>query len=323
MSEFRKFLFEGLPVRGVVVRLTDSWQELQGRREQALPAAVTALLGEMSACALLLQGNLKFQGALVLQMAGDGPVKLAVAEARTDLSYRATANVTGPVPLLGEQGFNLADLLNVHGGGRCAITLDADDRPQGVQPYQGVVPLNDEQAARFTRLAEAVEQYMKMSEQLDTKIMLAADANHAAGLLIQRMPLQGEGNLETQVGQDAERAAELADAFPRLAMKVGTLTREELLQLPMDDLLHRLFWEEPLLHFEPAAPRFACTCSRERVGRMLVGLGRDEIESILAERTEVEIACNFCGAPYRFDAVDCAQLFQAAGSVAAPPGAVQ
>ncbi|MBB5204069.1 molecular chaperone Hsp33 [Inhella inkyongensis] len=321
MSEFRKFLFEGLPVRGVVVRLTDSWQELQGRREQPLPAAVTALLGEMSACALLLQGNLKFQGALILQMAGDGPVKLAVAEARTDLSYRATANVTGAVPQLGAQGFNLADLLNVHGGGRCAITLDPDDRPQGVQPYQGVVPLNDEQAGRFGRLAEAVEQYMKLSEQLDTKIMLAADGHSAAGLLIQRMPLAGEGNLEGG-GLDAERAAELADAFPRLALKVGTLTREELLQLPMDDLLHRLFWEEPLRHFEPAAPRFACTCSRERVGRMLVGLGREEVESILTERAEVEIACNFCGAPYRFDAVDCAQLFQAEGSVAASPGGV-
>jgi len=322
MSEFQKFMFDGLPVRGVVVRLTDSWQELQARREQPLPDAVMALLGEMSACALLLQGNLKFEGALVMQMAGDGPVQLAVAEARTDLSYRATANVTGAVPRLDSNGqFNLADLLNVHGGGRCAITLDADDRPPGVQPYQGVVPLNDEHAARFSRLAEAVEQYMRLSEQLDTKIVLAADAHSAAGMLVQRMPLEGEANLEGRVG--AEQAAELLDAFPRIAMKVATLKPEELLRLPMDQLLHRLFWEEPLRRFDPATPRFACTCSRERVGRMLVGLGREEIESILTERAEVEVACNFCGAPYRFDAVDCAQLFQAAGSVAPPQGSVQ
>ncbi|MBH9575482.1 Hsp33 family molecular chaperone HslO [Inhella proteolytica] len=322
MSEFQKFMFEGLPVRGVVVRLTDSWQELQSRRQEPLPDAVMALLGEMSACALLLQGNLKFQGALVMQMSGDGPVKLAVAEARTDLSYRATANVTGAVPRLDSKGqFDLADLLNVHGGGRCAITLDADDRPPGVHPYQGVVPLNDEHAARFSRLAQAVEQYMKLSEQLDTKIVLAADAHSAAGMLIQRMPLEGEANLEGRVG--AEQAAELLDAFPRIAMKVATLQPEELLRLPMDELLHRLFWEEPLRRFEPATPRFACTCSRERVGRMLVGLGREEIESILAERPDVEVACNFCGAPYRFDAVDCAQLFQAAGSVAPPQGSVQ
>ena len=322
MSEFQKFMFEGLPVRGVVVRLTDSWQELQARREQPLPDAVMALLGEMSACALLLQGNLKFEGALVMQMAGDGPVQLAVAEARTDLSYRATAKVTGAVPRLDSSGqFNLADLLNVHGGGRCAITLDADDRPPGVQPYQGVVPLNDEHAARFSRLAEAVEQYMRLSEQLDTKIVLAADAHSAAGMLVQRMPLEGEANLEGRVG--AEQAAELLAAFPRIAMKVATLKPEELLGLPMDQLLHRLFWEEPLRRFDPATPRFACTCSRERVGRMLVGLGREEIESILAERAEVEVACNFCGAPYRFDAVDCAQLFQAAGSVVPPQGSVQ
>ncbi|MBH9552894.1 Hsp33 family molecular chaperone HslO [Inhella gelatinilytica] len=322
MSEFQKFLFEGLPVRGVAVRLTDGWRDMQARRSEPLPEAVTTLLGEMSACALLLQGNLKFQGALVLQMAGDGPVKLAVAEARTELTYRATATVTAAVPRLDSQGqFDLADLLNVHGGGRCAITLDADDRPSGVPPYQGVVPLNDEQAARFSRLAQAVEQYMRLSEQLDTKIVLAADAHSAAGLMIQRMPLSGEGNLEGHLG--AERAAELEDAFPRLAMKVETLKSEELLGLPIQEVLHRLFWEEPLRVFEPATPRFACTCSRERVGRMLVGLGREEIESILAERADVEIACNFCGHPYRFDAVDCAQLFQTGGGVSAAPSGLQ
>lgn len=313
MSDFQKFLFEGLPVRGMVVRLTDSWQTLQARRAEALAPEVMALLGEMSACALLLQGNLKFDGALVMQMAGDGPVKLAVAEARTDLSYRATANVVGPVP----QGAHLADLLNVHGGGRCAITLDPVGRPPGVQPYQGVVPLNDPEARRFTRLQDAVTYYMKMSEQLDTHIVLAADADAAAGILIQRLPLEGEGNLEGQMG--AERAAELEDAFPRIAMKVGTITPQELLRLPIDTLLHRLFWEEPLRRFDPAVPRFACTCSRERVGRMLVGLGREEIDDILAERGDVEISCHFCGAPYRFDAVDCAQLFETGGGVEPPP----
>jgi molecular chaperone Hsp33 len=313
MSDFQKFLFEGLPVRGMVVRLTDSWQTLLSRREVALPPEVMNLLGEMSACALLLQGNLKFEGSLILQMAGDGPVKLAVAEARTDLSYRATANVVGPVP----HGANLADLLNVHGGGRCAITLDPSDRPTGVQPYQGVVPLNDAEARRFSRLEQAVEHYMKMSEQLDTKIVLAANADGAAGMLIQRMPLEGEGNLEGRFG--AERALELEDAFPRIAMKVATLKPEELLGLPMEQLLHRLFWEEPLRRFDPSEPTFRCTCSRERVGRMMVGLGRDEVDSILAERGDVEIACNFCGAPYRFDAVDCAQLFQTEGGVAPPP----
>lgn len=317
MSDYQKFLFEGLPVRGAVVRLTDSWQTLQSRREGSLPDPVLALLGEMSACALLLQGSLKFEGTLVMQVAGDGPVKLAVAEARTGLSYRATAQVVAAVPAQAQ----LADMLNVHGGGRCAITLDAADRPPGVQPYQGVVPLSDEQARRFAHLAEAVEQYMRLSEQIDTKLVLAADAERAAGLLVQRMPLEGEANLVAQA--DEARRAELEDAFPRIAMKVATLQREELLRLPVDILLHRLFWEEPLRRFDPGVPQFVCTCSRERVGRMLVGLGAEEVDSILAERGEVEIGCQFCGAPYRFDAVDVSQLFQGDGGVRPAPSALQ
>lgn len=317
MSDFHQFLFEGLPVRGMLVRLTDSWQRLQGRRAQPLPAAVTELLGEMSACALLLQSNLKFDGALILQMQGDGPVKLAVAEARTGLLYRATAKVLAEV----EPGATLAAMLNQHGRGRCAITLDPTVRPPGHQAYQGVVPLQGGDSQPFVRLAQAVEQYMKLSEQLDTKLVLAASADTAAGLLIQRLPLEGEGNLEQALS--ADQLDELADAFPRIALKAGTLSRDELLSLPVDTLLHRLFWEEPLRRYEPGVPRFACTCSRERVGRMLVNLGREEVESVLLERGDVEIGCDFCGAQYRFDPVDCAQLFATAGSVQSAQGGLQ
>ena len=307
MSDFQKFLFEGLPVRGMVVRLTDSWQTLQSRRQEALPEPVTRLLGEMSAAALLLQSNLKFDGALILQMAGDGPVKLAVAEARTGLLYRATATLRGEVP--GDAAF--ADLLNLRGQGRCAITLDPADRPPGVQPYQGVVPLNGDDGLPLRNLAEAIEHYMSKSEQLQTKVVLAANADSAAGILIQRMPLQGEANLGGTL--TLEQQLELDDAFPRIAMKTATLKPEELLHLPLETLLHRLFWEENLRRYDPAVPRFACTCSRERVGRMLVNLGRPEVDSILAELGQVEIGCDFCGAHYRFDAVDAAQLFADGG----------
>jgi len=317
MSNFQKFLFEGLPVRGMLVRLTDSWQTLQGRRAEALPAELMQLLGEMSACALLLQSNLKFDGALILQVAGDGPVRLAVAEARTGLLYRATAKLAGPVPA----GAGLAEMLNVHGQGRCAITLDPADRPPGVQPYQGVVPLNSDDGRPFARLAEAVEHYMRKSEQLDTKVVLAANAETAAGILIQRLPLEGEGNLEGQLSP--EQQAEIADAFPRIAMKAATLKDEELLELPIETILHRLFWEEQLRRYEPGTPRFSCNCSRERVGRMLVNLGREEVDSVLAEQGQVEIGCDFCGAQYRFDPVDAAQLFLADGSVQAAQGGVQ
>lgn len=317
MSDFQKFLFEGLPVRGMLVRLTDSWQTLQSRREQPMPPAVMRLLGEMSACALLLQSNLKFDGALILQVQGDGPVKLAVAEARNGLAYRATAQVRGTVAAEAD----LAAMVNPLGQGRCALTLDPSDRQRGVQPYQGVVALQDDAGRPFPRLAQAVEHYMKQSEQLDTRLVLAANAEVAAGLLIQRLPLQGEANLAGQLS--AEQQLELEDAFPRIALKAATLSDVELLELPIDTLLHRLFWEEELRRYDPGVPRFSCNCSRERVGGMLVRLGRDEVESVLAERGEVEIGCEFCGAKYRFDPVDCAQLFAAAGSVRPPAQGLQ
>jgi molecular chaperone Hsp33 len=317
MSEFQKFLFEGLPVRGMLVKLTDSWQTLQGRRAEALPAPVMRLLGELSACALLMQSNLKFDGALIIQIAGDGPVKLAVAEARNGLLYRATAKMQGEV--LDDAAF--ADLVNLRGQGRCAITLDPSDRPPGVEPYQGVVQLNDDDGLPLRDLAAAIEHYMAKSEQLDTKVVLAADAQTAAGALIQRLPLQGEGNLEGQL--TPEQQEEIADAYPRIAMKTATLKAEELLGLSTDTILHRLFWEEQLRRYEPGTPRFECTCSRERVGRMLVNLGREEVDSVLAEQGQVEIGCDFCGAQYRFDAVDSAQLFVTAGSVQAAQGGLQ
>ena len=136
----------------------------------------------------------------------------------------------------------------------------------------------------------------------------------AAGLLIQRMPVQGEGNLE---GAGAARRNEddigLSDAFNRIALLAGTLTRDELLTLDAQTLLHRLFWEEKVIRFEPQTPRFACTCSRERVSNMIRGLGAAEADGILAERGEIEVACDFCGQQYRYDAVDAARIFTAPG----------
>jgi molecular chaperone Hsp33 len=304
MSELHKFLFEGLPVRGMLVRLTESWRELLSRREpgQEYPPELWELLGQMSAAAVLMQANIKFNGALVLQIFGDGPVKLAVAEAQHDMSYRATAKCIGElVP-----GVDLPGMVNVRGQGRCAITLDPKDKLPGQQPYQGVVPLHGDQRQPLHKLSEVLEHYMLQSEQLDTKLVLAANGDIAAGLLIQRMPVEGEGNLE---GRKNEDDIGLSEDFNRIGMLAATLTAEELLTLDADTILRRLFWEETLTRFEPQVPRFACTCSRERVGQMLRGLGRDEADSVLAERGEIEIGCDFCGRHYRFDAVDVGALF--------------
>ena len=197
MSELHKFLFEGLPVRGMLVRLTDGWQEALRRRESgtAFDAPLRRLLGEMTAAGVLMQGNIKFNGAVVMQIFGEGPVKLAVTEVQSDLSFRSTAKLVGELPATDNGHLPIEAMVNVNGKGRCAITLDPKDRLPGQQPYQGVVPLNDE-AGPLHSLSAVLEQYMARSEQLDTKIILAANDQIAAGLFIQRVPLEGQANLE-------------------------------------------------------------------------------------------------------------------------------
>jgi molecular chaperone Hsp33 len=322
VSELHKFLFEGLPVRGMIVRLTDAWTEILRRRAGsntgAYPLPVQALLGEMAAAGVLMQSNIKFHGSLIMQVFGDGPVKLAVAEIQSDLSLRATATLKGEVPA--EAG--LSAMLNVHGQGRCAITLDPKDRLPGQQPYQGVVPLADAQNKKLNTLSEALQHYMRQSEQLETTLVLAADDKVAAGLLIQRLPVEGMANLAGQQPGEAELyEAELYEHYNRIATLAASLKREELLTLDIETILRRLFWEEKLQRFEPmageTAPRFACTCSRDRVARMIQGLGEIEAKEILAERGVIMVDCEFCGANYRFDAIDAAQLFTTPG--AQPP----
>ncbi len=304
MSELTKFIFEGLPVRGMLVRLTGAWREVLQRR-RALgehPPEVRHLLGEMSAAGVLMQASIQFKGALILQIHGDGPVRLAVAEVQTDLAFRATAKVVGEVPA----DADLADMLNQHGKGRCAITLDPHDRQPGQQPYQGVVPLHGDRREPLHQVQQVLEHYMLQSEQLDTRLVLAANDDLAAGLLIQRLPVQGAGNLE---GRRNEDDIGLSEDYNRIAMLAATLTREELLTLSRDQILHRLFWQETIRRFDPLEPRFACTCSRQRVRNMLRGLGREESESLIHERGQVEVGCDFCGEQYRFDAVDVGEMF--------------
>ena len=318
MSELHKFLFDGLPVRGMVVRLTDAWTELLARRAGntetgAYAPPVAELLGEMAAAGVLMQSNIKFNGALVLQVFGDGPVKLAVAEVRSDLGLRATATVAGELPVDAQ----LPDMVNVGGVGRCAITLDPQDRRPGQQPYQGVVPLHGDRGEKLHRLSDVLQHYMLQSEQLDTTLVLAANDQVAAGLLIQRMPIKGEGNLGAMTAAENEDAIGRSEDYNRIATLAASLTREELLTLDVDTILRRLFWEEKLLRFAPRqgpdGPRFSCTCSRERVGNMLRNLGAEEVESILAERGNVEVGCEYCGQQYHFDPVDAAQLFTEPG----------
>ncbi|MDO9271719.1 MAG: Hsp33 family molecular chaperone HslO [Rugosibacter sp.] len=313
MSELHKFLFEGLPVRGMLVRLTDGWQEILRRREVvgAFDAPLRRLLGEMTAAGVLMQANIKFNGAVVIQIFGDGPVKVAITEVQPDLSFRTTAKVVGDVPATDNGRLPLEVMVNVHGQGRCAITLDPKDRQPGQHPYQGVVSLHDDHKAPLHEFSQVLEHYMLQSEQLDTKLILAANDEVATGLLIQRLPIEGDGNLAADTSHEDEIG--LNEHYNRIAHLASTLSQDELLTLDAETILRRLFWEEEVRYFAPQegsmGPYFACTCARERVASMLRNLGQPEIESIIAEQGQVDIGCDFCGQHYQFDPVDAANLF--------------
>ncbi|MDR2991047.1 MAG: Hsp33 family molecular chaperone HslO, partial [Burkholderiaceae bacterium] len=285
MSELHKFLFDGLPVRGALVRITDGWQEVLRRRAAntqtgAWPQPVVELVGEMAAAGVLLQDSIAFNGALVLQIFGDGPVKVAVAEVLPDLCFRATATLTGAVA----PDAPLSSLVNTQGQGRCAITLDPAGRLPGQQPYQGIAPLVDEHGHKLESLAAIIGHYMRQSEQIDTALVLAADERAACGLLIQRLPEQGEKNLAHGLVAQADED----EHFRRIAVLAQSLRREELLTLDADAILHRLFWQERVTRFTPLTgdrgPRFACSCSREGMTAMLRALGEDEVRDVLRER---------------------------------------
>jgi len=291
----QKFIFDNAAVRGELVEISDTWREIQARH--AYPKAVRAVLGEMVAAGALLSANLKFNGAIVMQIHGDGPVRLLVVECDADLRMRATAKLAPDVEIADDA--TLGQLFNVNGKGRFVITLDPADKVPGQQPYQGVVPLDGDD------MATVIENYMLRSEQMDTRLWLAADDQVARGLLLQKLPRHS--GKDDQVKQATE--AEDLETWNRAAMLGQTVKREELLSTDISTLLHRLFWEETIRVFDPVHPQFHCSCNREKVGNMLKMLGQEEVESALAELGELGINCDFCGKHYAFDKVDCAQLF--------------
>jgi len=299
----KKYLFEDRSVRLQAVSLDSSWQAVLAHH--ALTPAVARLLGELVAASTLLAANLKFEGSLVLQLQGDGPIALIVVECRADLSLRATVKLRQgqSVPADG----TLQSLLNAGGNGRFIVVLDPRRESRSQQPYQGVVPLEGDS------VAEVLEHYMQASEQLDTRMWLAADGQRAAGVLLQRLPGHG-GDAPTGSSEPGQ------DTWTRAGHLAATLTPGELLAADTDTLVHRLYWQETLIAFEPQTVTWHCPCTRERVGEMLHMLGRPEVESILQEQGRVEVVCDFCGKPYQFDAVDCAALFAQPGSPGTPGG---
>lgn len=290
MDTLQKFMFEKSVVRGELVEISDTWRQIQARR--AYPKAVKKLLGEMLSAAALLSANLKFNGAIVMQIHGDGPVRLLVIECDSELRLRATAKLADDADIADDA--SLPELVNQHGNGRFVITLDPKDKLPGQQAYQGIVPLDGDS------VSTVIENYMLRSEQLDTKLWLAADDDVSRGLLLQKLPHEG--------GNDAASNDDL-ETWDRTVILASTVRNEELLDTDINTLMRRLFWEESIRVFDPQHPSFHCSCTREKVGNMLKMLGQHEVESALKDLGQLAIDCDFCGQHYEFDKVDCAQLF--------------
>jgi molecular chaperone Hsp33 len=290
-----RFMFEQYPIRGHLVHLDAAWRALIEHREY--PAAIRDTLGEAVAASLLLAATVKFEGVLSLQLQGDGPVHLMLAQCTGGLGVRGLARYREGVHTGAGTGADADGIADLIGAGNLTVTLETDD---GAQRYQGIVPI----AGR--RLAESLQVYFENSEQLPTRLWLHADAFGASGMLLQKLPAA-----DTPPGAQGMDATAVEDAWRRVQLIGETLTPEELQTLADTEILHRLFNEDDVRLFEPAPVYFRCRCSRERVSRMLQGLGDAETRSVLAERGEVEVRCDFCNRAYVFDAVDVAQLFNA------------
>ena len=283
-DSLQRFLFEHEPIRGELVHLDASWRSVLERHDY--PEVLRNIMGELSAAAALLAATLKLQGSLVLQIMGKGAVKLLVVECSGDMKLRATAKWSGD---LSQQNF--AELI---GEGRFVITLDPKN---GGQPYQGIV------AIEGTSVAEIMQNYMSNSEQLETRLWLAADGQHAAGMLLQKLPNSVNQNLGNQAEPDD------TDAWRRAVILGDTLKNEELLLLSAKTLIQRLYHEDDIRLFDAQKVEFHCSCSRENVATMLQMLGREEIAGILAEREFIEVHCEFCNQRYEFDKIDAELMF--------------
>ena len=289
-------MFDGGGARAHLVQLDRSWLEVACKHDTS--PDVMRLLGEMSCASILLSASLKYEGSVILQIQGDGPVRLAVAECNAKLGFRSTIKMSEtlePAP-----GADWKALVNQNNLGRFSVVLDPKIDNQ--HPYQGIVPLHE------AGVAQALESYMQRSEQLPTRLWLACNGERAAGLLLQKMPHQGGTNKKSDAQSEAATEAS-DDDWERLITLAQTVTAEELLNVEAETLLHRLFWQEAPKLLEDKPVQFSCSCSRARVGRMLKTLGAEEVESILAEQGQVDVHCDFCNAAYHFDAVDCAALF--------------
>jgi molecular chaperone Hsp33 len=277
----RRFILERHPIRGHAVRLSRSWLDL--REHQQYPPAVQQLLGEAVGAVVLLAATLKFEGSLTLQLQGKGLVNLLVAQCTHDFKLRGMARHDA----IGDG----AGFRSLVGEGQIVVTVESADRASS---YQGVVPIDG------NSLAECLEAYFLQSEQLPTRVSLAATSGVVSGMLVQRIP--GEG------GKAVDPAA-LESAWMKAEHAMSVLAPGELLDDDVEQRLVRMFGDDEVRVFGGHEIAHECRCSRDRVASVLRSLGQDEVREVIAEQGSVTVTCEFCQKPYRFDAIDAEQLF--------------
>ncbi|MEH6627444.1 MAG: Hsp33 family molecular chaperone HslO [Motiliproteus sp.] len=289
-DQIQRFLFDGTDVRGVLVGLQDSYQEALSRHDY--PIQVESLVGEMLAAVGLLSSTLKFEGRLSLLARGEGPVSMLMAECNHQRDLRAVARWQGELP-------EAADINGMLGQGQLAITIE----PKKGNRYQGIVPLEK------NSLAQCLEDYFLQSEQLDTRIFLAADGERSAGMLLQALP-----------GNDSSSVEDAQESWRRITHLGSTLSCQELLMLTNDELLHRLYHEETVRLFGAEDLRFACDCSRERSLSVLKTLAVEELEDMLETQGSIVMDCQFCNSRYSFDRTSIAEIQGVSGAVGPSEG---
>ena len=276
-DQLQRFLFDNTDVRGELSRLQQSY--LDALTAHQYPDAVAQLIGEFLAAAALLSATLKFDGTLTLQARSEGEIPLIMAEATSNNQLRAIAR--------GADNASSDDFHTLLAKGQLSITIE----PTQGQRYQGIVALDGD------NLAQCLEGYFRQSEQLSTRIWLCCDKQKAAGLLLQELPASDISADDRQ--QQWQHLTQLAD----------TITPAELLSLPFEQILYRLYHEEQVRLFDATNLEFKCSCSEQRTLSALHTLGQQELNEIIAEQGVIEVNCEFCHQHYQFQQQDIDQLF--------------
>jgi molecular chaperone Hsp33 len=267
------------------------WEKAKRKAAQQVRDTAAELLGEACVASALFTGHTKIDGRLSIQLRSSTALRTLFAECTAAGTLRGIAQ-------LSEGGDAPRDLSSLGDDAILAITIENPGLdPREPQRYQSLVGLT------APELDEAFEDYFRQSEQLPTRLLLAADRNGAAGLLLQKLP-----------GDEGDE-----DGWARASALFETLGKAELLATPAEQLLHRLFHEEKPALMGEKPLSFACSCSRERVAAMLQSLGEEEARAAAADTGAVEVRCEFCGREYHFPLTEFGILFHGAqGAVPAP-----